>query len=221
MQRHKIGIIGGTGKEGAGLAARMSFAGHHVTIGSRVLEKAQRCAQEFMTLNRLKMAAGSNRDAVLASDIVILTVPFNSQLATLESVKFELQGKLLVDATVPLMPPKVSQVQLPKEGSAVVMAQKLLGNGVRVVSAFQNVSAHYLRDLSHPIDCDVIVCGNDETACDTIIELARSIRVRAFYGGALCNSAAIEALTSVLIAINRRYKVFASGIQISGVPSST
>jgi len=221
MQHHKIGIIGGTGKEGAGLAARMSFAGHHVTIGSRVLEKAQRCAQEFMTLNRLKMAAGSNRDAVLASDIVILTVPFNSQLATLESVKFELQGKLLVDATVPLMPPKVSQVQLPKEGSAVVMAQKLLGNGVRVVSAFQNVSAHYLRDLSHPIDCDVIVCGNDETACDTIIELARSIRVRAFYGGALCNSAAIEALTSVLIAINRRYKVFASGIQISGVPSST
>ena len=221
MQHHKIGILGGTGKEGSGLAARLSFAGHQLMIGSRIVERAQRCAQEFLTLNRLKMAAGSNRDTVLASDIVILTVPFSAQLPTLESVKSELQGKILVDATVPLMPPKVSQVQLPKEGSAVVMAQKLLGNGVRVVSAFQNVSAHHLRDLSHPIDCDVIVCGDDTTACDTVIELAHSMRLRAFYGGALCNSAAIEALTSVLIAINRRYKVSASGIQISGVPSST
>ena len=220
MQYNKIGILGGTGKEGGGLAARLGFAGHHVTIGSRTVDKAENCAREFLTLNQIKMAAGNNHDAVLASDIVILTVPFSAQLSTLESVKSELQGKILIDATVPLMPPKVSQVQLPKEGSAVVIAQKLLGEGVRVVSAFQNVSAHHLRDLSHPIDCDVIVCGDDATACDVVIELARSIRLRAFYGGALCNSAAVEAMTSVLIAINRRYKVPASGIQISGVPVS-
>jgi NADPH-dependent F420 reductase len=220
MQHHRIGILGGTGKEGGGLAARFSFAGHQVTIGSRTADKAESCAREFLTLNQLKVAAGNNCDAVLASDIIILTVPFGAQLSTLESVKSDLQGKILIDATVPLMPPKFSQVQLPKEGSAVVMAQKLLGEGICVVSAFQNVSAHHLRDLSHPIDCDVIVCGDDATACDVVIELARGIRLRAFYGGALCNSAAAEALTSVLIAINRRYKVPASGIQISGVPVS-
>lgn len=218
MQHHKIGILGGTGKEGGGLAARLAFAGHAVTIGSRTAEKAQASAEDFARLNQLKIAAGDNREAARTSDIVILTVPYSAQLTTLESVKAELQGKILVDATVPLMPPRVSQVQLPKEGSAAVMAQALLGDGVRVVSAFQNVSARHLRDLSHPVDCDVIVCGDDAGACEIVVDITRSIRLRAFYGGALCNSAAIEAMTSVLIAINRRYKVAASGIQITGVP---
>ncbi|HVV60981.1 MAG TPA: NADPH-dependent F420 reductase [Pseudolabrys sp.] len=218
MQHHKIGIVGGTGKEGGGLAARLAFAGHTVTIGSRTADKARAAAEEFARLNQLKIAAGDNREAVLASDIVILTVPYSAQLATLESVKAELQDKILVDATVPLMPPRVSQVHLPKEGSAAVAAQAMLGAGVRVVSAFQNVSARHLRDLSHPVDCDVIVCGDDAAACEIVVDLARSIRLRAFYGGMLCNSAAIEAMTSVLIAINRRYKVVASGIQITGVP---
>ena len=218
MQNHKIGILGGTGKEGAGLAARLAFAGHSVTIGSRVAEKARETAEEFARLNQLKMSAGDNREAAAGSDIVILTVPFSAQLSTLESVQSELQGKILIDATVPLVPPRVSQVQLPREGSAVLMAQNLLGDGVRIVSAFQNVSAHHLRDLSHPIDCDVIVCGNDTAACDLVIDIARSIRLRAFYGGPLCNSAAAEALTSILIAINRRYKVSASGVKITGVP---
>lgn len=219
MQHHKIGILGGTGKEGGGLAARFAFAGHTVTIGSRTPEKARATADDFTRLNQLKMAAGDNSEAARTSDIVILAVPYSAQLATLESVKSDLQGKILIDATVPLIPPRVSQVQLPKDGSAVVAAQALLGDGVRVVSAFQNVSAHHLRDLSHPVDCDVIVCGNDAAACEIVIDIARSIRLRAFYGGALCNSAAVEAMTSVLIAINRRYKVAASGIQITGVPT--
>lgn len=218
MQHYKIGILGGTGKEGGGLAARLAFAGHTVTIGSRTTEKAHATAEEFARLNQLKIAAGDNREAALASDIVILTVPYSAQLSTLESVKTDLQHKILIDATVPLMQPRVSQVQLPKEDSAVVAAQALLGDGVRVVSAFQNVSAQRLRDLSHPVDCDVIVCGNDAAACEIVIDLARSIRLRAYYGGALCNSVAVEAMTSVLIAINRRYKVAASGIQITGVP---
>jgi NADPH-dependent F420 reductase len=218
MQQHIIGIIGGTGKEGGGLAARLAFAGHSVTVGSRNAEKARACAQEFRRLNRLDIGAGDNREAVLAAEIVILAVPYSAQLSTLADVKDELQGKILIDATVPLVPPKVSQVQLPKEGSAAVAAQNLLGPGVRIVSAFQNVSAHHLRDLSHPVDCDVIVCGNDPAACDTVIGLVRSIRLRGFYGGPLCNSAAVEAKTSILITINRRYKVSASGIQITGVP---
>jgi NADPH-dependent F420 reductase len=217
MQQHRIGIIGGTGKEGGGLAARLAFAGHNVTIGSRNTEKASACAVEFRRLNQLDIAAGDNREAVLASEIAILAVPYSAQLATLADVKDELQGKILIDATVPLVPPKVSQVQLPKEGSAAVAAQDLLGPDVRVVSAFQNVSANHLRDLSHPVDCDVIVCGNDPAACDTVIGVVRSIRLRGFYGGPLCNSAAVEAMTSILITINRRYKVSASGIQITGV----
>ena len=218
MQHHKIGILGGTGKEGGGLAARLAFAGHTVMIGSRTAEKAHATAEDFARLSQLKIAAGDNGEAVLASDIVILTVPYSAQLSTLESVKADLHGKILIDATVPLVPPRVSQVQLPKDGSAVVTAQALLGDGVRVVSAFQNVSALHLRDLSHPVDCDVIVCGNDAAACEIVIDIARSIRLRAFYGGALCNSVAVEAMTSILIAINRRYKVAASGIQITGVP---
>ena len=216
MQTHKIGILGGTGNEGGGLAARLAHAGHSVTIGSRDATKAHEAARQ-LTLLRLHVEAGDNRLAAAASDIVVLTVPFQAQLATLENVKSELQGKILIDATVPLVPPKVSRVQLPPEGSAVVLAQRLLGETVRVVSAFQNVSAHHLRDLSHPVECDVIVCGDDSTACDTVIALVESIRLRAYYGGPLCNSAAVEALTSVLIAINRRYKVSASGVKLTGV----
>src|SRR5688572_26048739 len=170
MQVHKIGILGGTGNEGGGLAARLSHAGHSVTIGSRDEAKAHEAARQLALL-RLQVEAGDNRLAAASSDIIILTVPFQAQLATLESVKSELQGKILIDATVPLVPPKVSRVQLPPEGSAVVRAQRLLGENVRVVSAFQNVSAHHLRDLSHPVECDVIVCGDDATACDTVIAL--------------------------------------------------
>jgi NADPH-dependent F420 reductase len=221
MQLHKIGILGGTGNEGGGLSARLAFAGHSVTIGSRDGGKAHECAEQFARLNKLKMESGDNQQAAAASDIIILTVPFKAQLATLEGVKAELQGKILIDATVPLVPPRVSQVQLPNEGSAALMAQELLGENVRVVSAFQNVSAHHLRDLSHPIDCDVIVCGNDTAACDVVIDIVKSIRLRAYYGGVLRNSIAAEALTSILIAINRRYKVSASGIQITGVPANT
>ncbi len=220
MQPYRIGILGGTGKEGGGLAARLAFAGHSVTIGSRDAEKARACADELLRLNRLNIDATDNRQAIATSDIAILTVPYSAQLSTLADAKDALQGKILIDATVPLVPPKVAQVQLPREGSAAVVAQSLLGPGVRVVSAFQNVSAHHLRDLSHPVDCDVIVCGDDPAACETVLGIIASIRLRGFYGGPLCNSAAVEALTSILITINRRYKVSASGVRITGVPMS-
>jgi 8-hydroxy-5-deazaflavin:NADPH oxidoreductase len=116
------------------------------------------------------------------------------------------------------MPPKVSRVQLPEGGSAVAKLQILLGDGVRVVSAFQNVSAHHLADLDHDVDCDVLVCGNDGTACEKVIELVEAIGLRGIYAGTADNSAAAEALTSVLIAINRRYKIPGSGIRITGLP---
>jgi hypothetical protein len=219
MSTHRIGIIGGAGKEGAGLAVRLAAAGHRVTIGSRDRDRAREAAAQLSREANRPVAMGDNREAAAASDVVILTVPFAAQLATLEGLRAELQGKILIDATAPLIPPRLSRVQLPKEGSAALMAQALLGDGVRVVSAFQNVSAHHLRDLSRAIETDVIVCGDDQEACDIVIGIAGAIGIRGFYGGALCNSAAAEALVSVLIVINRRYKIAAAGIKITGAPS--
>jgi NADPH-dependent F420 reductase len=216
---HKIGILGGTGNEGSGLAVRFAAAGYNVAIGSRTYDRAKDSAQRLSTVAGKPITAADNRNVAMAAEIVILTVPFAAQLPTLESVKADLQGKILIDTTVPLVPPRVTQVQLPKRGSAAQMAQDLLGERVRVVSAFQNVSAHHLKDLSHNIETDVIVCGDDSSTCNVVIELARSIGARAFYGGALCNSAATEALTSVLITINRQYKVLTAGIKITGIPA--
>ena len=144
------------------------------------------------------------------------TVPYSVQRATVEAVLTELQGKVLVDATVPLMPPRVGTVQLPAGRSAVAAIQQLAGNTVRVVSAFQNVSAQHLNELDHEVDCDVLVCGNDREACEVVIGLCSDIGLRGFYAGPIENSAAAEALTSVLITINRRYKIAGAGIRITG-----
>ena len=141
---------------------------------------------------------------------------YSVQRATVEAVISELGGKVLVDATVPLMPPRVGTVQLPAGRSAVAAIQQLAGDTVRVVSAFQNVSAQHLNELEHEVDCDVLVCGNDREACEVVIGLCSDIGLRGFYAGPIENSAAAEALTSVLITINRRYKIAGAGIRITG-----
>jgi NADPH-dependent F420 reductase len=130
-------------------------------------------------------------------------------------VKAELSGKLLIDVTVPLIAPRVDRVQIPGGESAVLALQRRLGADVRIVSAFQNVAAEHLHDLAHPIDCDVLVCGDDAQARETVIALARDAGMRGVHAGVLANSIAAEALTSVLIAINKRYKVPGSGIRIT------
>ncbi|GIK80308.1 MAG: NADPH-dependent F420 reductase [Pseudorhodoplanes sp.] len=214
-----IAILGGTGNEGSGLAFRFAHAGFRVIVGSRDAVKAKTTADELNgALTDAKVEGADNGAAAAACDIAILTVPFAAQGATVMPLKDALTGKILVDATVPLVPPKVSRVQLPASGSAVAALQQLLGEAIRVVSAFQNVSAHHLKDVSHEVDCDVIVCGDDQDACETVIGLIAAIGMRGLYGGAICNSAAAEALTSVLIAINRRYKSPGAGIRITGVP---
>jgi hypothetical protein len=141
------------------------------------------------------------------------------QQATALDLREQLAGKILIDATVPLVPPKVARVQLPEGGSAVAALQKLLGETVKVVAAFQNVSAHHLRDLTHSVDCDVLVCGDDIPARETVIGLVRDVGLRGVHAGPIANAAAAEALTSVLIAINIRYKVPGTGIRITGLPS--
>lgn len=217
--RPRVAILGGTGHEGGGLALRFAAAGYTVAIGSRDAARAAESAAAINAKLKSQHVGGmGNEAAAEAGAIVILAVPFSAQLATLTSVRSYLIGKILVDVTVPLMPPKVSQVQLPPEQSAVFAAQAMLGAGVRVVSAFQNVAAHQLKDLDHAVDCDVLVCGDDKAAREAVIELARAGGMRAWHAGPLINSIAAEALTSVLIFMNRTYKSLGTGIRITGMP---
>lgn len=217
----RIAILGGTGREGSGLALRWANAGYAVTLGSRSAGKAQAGATELnQLLGREAISGSDNMSAAAGADIVVLTVPYSAQQATASEVRTALQGKILIDVTVPLVPPKVSRVQLSPEGSAVVAVQRLLGPEVRVVSAFQNVSAHHLKDLAHRMDCDVLVCGDDKDACEATIALAQAAGLRAWHAGVLANSVVSEGLTSVLIALNQRYKVPSAGIRITGVPDA-
>jgi NADPH-dependent F420 reductase len=213
-----IAVIGGTGAEGSGLAVRWAHAGHTVIIGSRDAAKAQAAADELNAILGKPLLTGkANGDAVDAADIVVLTVPFASQLSTADTLKHKLDGKILVDVTVPLMPPKVSTVQLPEADSASVALQALVGPNVKVVSAFQNISAHKLKKLDHKIPCDVLVCCDDKDARLVVMGLAEDAGLRGINAGPLANSTVAESLTSVLIWINRAYKIPDAGITITGL----
>lgn len=217
-----IAVLGGTGAEGGGLALRFAHAGHRVVIGSRDVARAAAAAVRIEEKlggqpGRTAVSGAGNEEAARRAELAVLTVPYAAQRATAHAAAEALAGKILVDATVPLMPPRVARVQLPEGGSAVARLQAELGESVRVVSAFQNVSAHLLSELDRDADCDVLVCGDDADARETVVRLAASIGLRAWHAGPLANSAVAEGLTSVLISINRRYKARAAGIRIAGV----
>ncbi len=213
-----IAVLGGTGAEGGGLAVRWANAGYKVILGSRSKERADASAAQMNTLIGAQRVSGDgNLAAAQQADIVVLAVPYSGQRPTAMEVKSALEGKILVDVTVPLVPPKVARVQLPSGGSAVAALQAELGESVRVVSAFQNISAHHLSDLSHVMDCDVLVSGDSEEAREEVIKLVEAAGMRGIHAGPLANSAAAEALTSILISINRRYKVEGAGIRITGL----
>jgi len=212
-----LGVIGGTGKEGKGLAYRWARAGYNVIIGSRTKEKAEAAAQELNAkLGGEQVRGMLNPDAASACDIAVLTVPYDAHGATLESVRQTLAGKVLVDVTVPVRPPKVSVVHVPPQGSAAQEAQALLGDQVRVVSAFQNVSHEHLED-DHPIACDVLVSGDDGEAKKEVLRLVEAAGLVGWDAGPLSNAIVAEGLTSVLIGINRRYKMKGAGIRITGI----
>ncbi len=219
-----LAILGGTGDLGTGLARRWAQAGYQVIIGSRTLEKAQAAVSDLLEvmaergIGEISVQAMENEAAAQAADIITLTVPFSHQASTLEGVKPALQGKILIDVTVPLVPPKVARVQLPAGGSAGQIAQDILGEEVAVVSAFQNVAAHHLQE-GRGLDCDVLVCGNKKVARAAVITLVEAAGMRGFHAGMINNAAAAEALTSVLITINKQYGCHA-GITISGVGES-
>jgi len=211
-----ISILGGTGAQGSALALRWVNSGYPVVIGSRNTQKAAKTCEEIASqVEKAKLSHDDNAAAAAKGEIVVLCVPYASQRATVEAVRPALEGKILIDATVPLVPPKVARVQLPEGGSAVAAIQAMLGDAVKVVSAFQNVAAHVLGDLSSKVECDVLVCGNDIEARETVIKLAGDIGMRAIHAGPIANSAAAEALTSILISINSRYKVSGAGVRIT------
>lgn len=215
-----VAVLGGTGKEGGGLAIRWAKAGYKVILGSRSAEKAQTeaAAMSQQLGGGVAVSGAANLDAARAADVVVLTVPYAAQKSTADEVRSVLSGKIFIDVTVPLKPPKVSVVQMPPEGSAVLALQLHLGSEVKVVSAFQNISAEHLRDLHHVMDCDVLVCADDEAAANVAVELAEAAGMKGWFCGPLANSVVAEGLTSVLIGINRRYKIPGSGIRITGQP---
>ena len=198
MIARTVAILGGSGSLGSALARRLSDAGHLVVIGSRDSAKGS-----------------SYADAVAAGDIVFLTVPFAHQAALLDEVGGRLAGKILVDCTVPLVPPKVARVQLPAEGSAAMRARAILGDGARIVSALQNVAADLLA-ADGPVDCDILVAGDDPADRNEVIALLESAGLRALHAGPLANAVATEAMTSVLIFLNRHYGGH-GGIRITGL----
>ena len=214
--RPTLGIIGGTGALGSGLAIRWAAAGYPVVLGSRSRDKAEAAARDIEARNGAPAVRGDdNAGAARVAEIVVIAVPWSNHDAILDEIKSQVGGKIVVDAVVPLVPPKVSQVQLPPQGSAGQIAQQRLGDTARVVSAFHNVAAAKLR-AGGPIECDVLVFGNDRAARDAVIDLAGATGTRGIDGGVMANSLVGEALTSVLIGINRRYKVEGAGIRITG-----
>lgn len=215
QNEQSIAVIGGTGQLGAAIARRLAKAGRPVIIGSRDPIKAEAAARQLGAELGCEVAYGGNVAAADAAQVVILTVPFASQRTTLEDIRSSVLGKIVIDTTVPLMPPKVMRVQLPPEGSAAQRAQDILGEEVRVVSAFHNVAAHKLI-TDAIVDCDVLVFGDDKAAREVAVSLVDACGLRGLHGGALANSAAAEAMTSVLIFLNKNYSADGAGVRITG-----
>lgn len=212
-----LAILGGTGKEGPGLAMRWAYAGYPIIIGSRQLEKAQTTADELNEKLGVDTIRGlENGDAARAADICILTVVQHAHQQAVEGLKADLQGKILVDATARV---EFRDPHPPGPPAAASYAQETLGSGVRVVAAFQNVPAHVLKkNLDEPLDADVLVCADDLDAAEQIIRLAQGGGMRAYYAGGLENSVVVEGMTAILISLNKHYKIKTASIGVTGIP---
>ena len=213
-----MSVLGGTGKEGKGLAYRWAKAGYRVLIGSRSSERAVTAASEIMELleGSSSLVGATNLEAAQQADIVVVTVPYSAHRETLEDVKDVIKGKLLIDVTVPLVPPKVTKVQMPAAGSAAQEAMEILGDDVQVTAAFQNISHELLFDEDE-IDSDVLVTGTSKQARDEALTLVEAAGLTGWDAGPIENSVVVEGLASVLININKRYGSTHAGLRITGV----
>lgn len=214
IREQKIAIVGGTGGLGGALAERLARHGISVIIGSRDPSKAETAARALLDrIPNARIAAMSNEAAARAGDVIAVTVPYSSHTETLQGIAGALSGKILIDATVCLNPPKVGTVAIPAEGSACVQAQRMLGDKVRVVAAFQNISAAHLGG-EEDLNCDVLVCADDPEALRSVADLVETIGLKAWEAGPIANAVGVEAMTSILISINRRHKIKGAGVRI-------
>lgn len=214
----RIGIVGGTGREGRGLALRWAAKGHAIVVGSRDAARAQEKARELsaeLTGGVGPISGGSNEEAA-GAEVVLLTVPYAAHADTLKGLRSALAGRIVIDITVPLVPPKVTQVNLPAGTSAALEAQVLLDPTTRVVATLHHVSSAHLGEPGHAIDCDVLVCSDDQDARTAAIGLIEDLGLRGLDAGVLKNAVALESLTPVLLHLNRKYKTN-TGIRITGL----
>lgn len=215
--RKIIGIVGGTGKQGMGLALRWAKE-HDVIIGSRDRDRAAAQAKAASERAGLSIRGASNEEASRDAEVVALCVPYDAHEATLTELAPALSGKIVIDMTVPLKPPRVTVVHLPKGGAAALEAQAILGPSARVVAALHHVSSVHLADIDHALEGDVLVCGDDADARAIVIDVIAALGMRGVDAGALANAVALESLTPVLLHINRRYKTKGAGLRILGLP---
>lgn len=213
-----IAVLGGTGKEGKGLAYRWAKAGYRVLIGSRSEEKAVTAASEIMQFleGSSSVVGTTNLEAAQQANIIVLTVPYSGHRETLESVKDALKGKLLIDVTVPLVPPRVTKVQMPAAGSAAQETKEIVGDDVQVAAAFQNIS-HELLLGEEDVESDVLVTGTSKDARRETLKLVEATGLTGWDAGPIENSVVVEGLASVLIYINKQYGSTHAGIKITGV----
>jgi 8-hydroxy-5-deazaflavin:NADPH oxidoreductase len=215
----RIAVLGGTGKEGKGLAYRWAKAGLKVVIGSRAIEKAQAAADELnakLQDKKLFVSGMENPAAADWCDLAVLTVPYTAQMPMLEGIKDQVVGKILINVTVPLVPPKVTKVQMPAAGSAAQEAQNFLGDQTPVVAAFQNISYERLLN-DEEVNCDVVVCGTGKAARQTVLELVKKAGMIGWDGGVIENAVVVEGMTSILIGLNKQFEGKAAGIKITGI----
>jgi hypothetical protein len=212
-----IAVLGGTGKEGKGLASRWAKAGLPVIIGSRNIDRAKETAAEINSAGYPSPVTGEeNLNATRAADIVVISVPYSAHRETLETIKPAMQGKILIDVTVPLVPPKVTKVQMPPAGSAALEAKEIFGETAEIASAFQNISYEHLQNAEE-IGCEVLVTGTSKETRSVALELVARAGLTGWDAGPLENSMVAEGLTSVLIHVNKVYGSTHAGIRITGV----
>jgi len=218
MDYMKIAILGGTGKEGMGIGYRWAKAGHEITIGSRQESKALDAAVKLQEMlgNKIKIAGKENLEAAKDAELLVLTVPFNAHKTMCEYIKEASQGKIVIDVTVPLVPPKVTKVQMPPAGSATLEAKEILGENTSVVAAFQNISYEHLVEDGE-IACDVLVTGDSKASREAVIKLVNEAGLVGIDAGPIENSVVVEGLTSILIGINKQFGIHDAGIKITGI----
>jgi NADPH-dependent F420 reductase len=215
-----IAILGGTGKEGKGLGYRWAKKGHAVIIGSRKLDKALETAVELNQMIGDELVVGmDNLQAALEADIVVLTVPYQAHQSMCEGIREHVKGKIVIDVTVPLVPPKVTKVQMPPAGSAAQEAQEIFGTDTPVVAAFQNISHEHLIG-DGKVNCDVLVTGTGKENREAVIALVKDAGLIGWDAGPIENSVVVEGMTSILIGLNKKYGVHDAGIKITGIENA-